>query len=497
MSSLERSPSPLLLHKQTSELLPDERSPPSSQLTVPMQLGSNSASPSPQMKHKKITAVTEGMRKVFGGGKRNSNSCDVESQESTTSGESSLKETFAKVLYQIKAGKPLPTQPQPQQTQSKRRSRYFDEDGYNSDPGILQEGSEDEPDSAPDPDIERQIANIERKMQKQKELLQQEEELVTKEYHTGDSSQENETGAENRRSKPKISFRLKSSKAEQSRRKIEKYEHQLSLLRSGVSLEPNHNFRRHFEETIRSVGRSVGETTSGMKNRLKGGMMKIRNKPRTDDEEYEGDALSTTSQEVRMIGNDEDSLVGGSTKVDGESTEYVPFAVERESIEKAFQEKLKAQEERLMIKLSGQDALIENQRDTIERLDNQITELIDLQQREVSELQQQLAQIQTHTMEKLQDFDDTIEEYQSQLKKLEVFIHSPEADGQVPPRVQASKWATKLLSALLVILSISLALKTHIFTGFSFVKNKFGGHRKFYLLTIIVIVAYFVYLFLH
>ena len=95
-----------------------------------------------------------------------------------------------------------------------------------------------------------------------------------------------------------------------------------------------------------------------------------------------------------------------------------------------------------------------------------------------------------------------------------MFIHSPEADGQVPPRVQASKWATKLLSALLVILSISLALKTHIFTGFSFVKNKFGGHRygsvelvkypvifiyfrKFYLLTIIVIVAYFVYLFLH
>ena len=61
MSSLERSPSPLLLHKQTSELLPDERSPPSSQLTVPMQLGSNSASPSPQMKHKKITAVTEGV----------------------------------------------------------------------------------------------------------------------------------------------------------------------------------------------------------------------------------------------------------------------------------------------------------------------------------------------------------------------------------------------------------------------------------------------------
>jgi len=57
------------------------------------------------------------------------------------------------------------------------------------------QGSDDEPDSAPDPDIEvcsavnitlspvlalqRQIANIERKMQKQKELLQ-EEELVTR-----------------------------------------------------------------------------------------------------------------------------------------------------------------------------------------------------------------------------------------------------------------------------------------------------------------------------
>ena len=34
---------------------------------------------------------------------------------------------------------------------------------------------------------------------------------------------------------------------------------------------------------------------------------------------------------------------------------------------------------------------------------------------QVSELQQQLAQIQTHTMEKLQDFDDTIEEYQSKV----------------------------------------------------------------------------------
>ena len=97
-----------------------------------------------------------------------------------------------------------------------------------------------------------------------------------------------------------------------------------------------------------------------------------------------------------------------------------------------------------------------------------------------------------------------------------MFIHSPEvSNGQVPPRMQASKWATKLLRALLVILSISLALKTHIFTGFSFVENKFDRHRydsvqlveylsffisrKFSLLAIIVaaVVAYFVYLFLH
>ena len=35
---------------------------------------------------------------------------------------------------------------------------------------------------------------------------------------------------------------------------------------------------------------------------------------------------------------------------------------------------------------------------------------------QVSELQQQLAQIQTHTMDKLQDFDDTIEEYQSKVR---------------------------------------------------------------------------------
>ena len=58
-----------------------------------------------------------------------------------------------------------------------------------------------------------------------------------------------------------------------------------------------------------------------------------------------------------------------------------PFAAERESIEKAFQEKLNAQEvninvtftklvlfeqERLMTKLNGQNEVIENQKETIE-----------------------------------------------------------------------------------------------------------------------------------
>ena len=61
MSSVERSPSPLMLNKQFSESPPDERSPPSSQLAVPMHLGSVSSSPSPQMKHKKMAVVTEGV----------------------------------------------------------------------------------------------------------------------------------------------------------------------------------------------------------------------------------------------------------------------------------------------------------------------------------------------------------------------------------------------------------------------------------------------------
>lgn len=79
----------------------------------------------------------------------------------------------------------------------------------------------------------------------------------------------------------------------------------------------------------------------------------------------------------------------------------------------------------------------------LQRLENQLTEVIDLQQQggqqvcivilitcnspsmsshmlQVSELQKQLAQIQTHTMDKLQDFDDTIDEYQS---KVHIYIH--------------------------------------------------------------------------
>ena len=354
---------------------------------------------------------------------------------------------------------------------------YHSDDGYTSDPGQVRGEEEDETDGEPPLSAEvrrlQQVKELEKKLEKTKAQLHEEEESCH-EYKNEYVQEMESTMNDKAQLKIKARFQTRQGsyreKSEKLKKKIEKLDEQLRQAKENPL--DTHTWKQKGMASIREIRGKISSASNKLRRRRYKGESAnpIDTVPPPDDLEddeylnpHDSDETAEVDAASQLTLKEEDQypdhdLVEHDPEVDQNMTLL-------EAKQKAMEEQMEIQRKQLQElteRLSVLHEKFESEKDRAERLESQVNDMTELYQHEVSELQAQLNQMDNLTLTKSQDLEDAVAECRSKVDRLDVYIQRMEESGHVPSGSVLKTFLARLLTILLITLSLLLATSQSI-----------------------------------